>query len=73
MTYLEGQTSPHSSNYRAEAWVEHTLQNVGYSALHEPKTFQFHTGQPNWQLVRVKDYKLRLALPALLDRLCFHA
>lgn len=49
--------------------MEHTLQNVGFSALHEAETLWLHPGQPNWQLVRVKDYKLRLALAALLNGL----
>lgn len=47
--------------------MEYTLQNVGYSALHEAETLRLHPGQPNWQLVRVKDYKLGLALAALLS------
>lgn len=37
------------------------------------KPFGCIQGQPNWQLVRVKDCKLRLALPALLNRLGPHA
>lgn len=32
-----------------------------------PLSLRLHPGQPNWQLVRFKDYELRLALPALLN------
>lgn len=37
------------------------------------KPYGYIQGQPNWQLVRVKDYKRRLALPALLNRQGLHA
>lgn len=53
--------------------MEHTLQNVGYSALLEAETSRLHpAARPNWQLVRFKDRELRLALPATLNRLSPH-